>query len=144
MIKSVLQSKYILSVNARTARYIRYLLVSTLHRETSWCPQCCSLLLQPSPSCWPLQLPRVPMAPWWRALPASCCHRRPWTGTRLRRSHLANSDMMNDANILFKFCWSKDGYLAELKTEEEDNSISPYLPRGLRYWIGLTYIATEG
>ena len=53
-------------------------------------------------------------------------------------------DMMNDANILFKFCWSKDGYLAELKTEEEDNSISPYLPRGLRYWIGLTYIATEG
>ena len=52
--------------------------------------------------------------------------------------------MMNDANILFKFCWSKDGYLAELKTEEEDNSISPYLPRGLRYWIGLTYIATEG
>ena len=48
------------------------------------------------------------------------------------------------ANILFKFCWSKDGYLAELKTVEEDNSISPYLPRGLRYWIGLTYVAQEG
>ena len=51
---------------------------------------------------------------------------------------------MQIANILLKFCWSKDGYLAELKTEEEDNSISPYLPRGLRYWIGLTYIAQEG
>ena len=44
----------------------------------------------------------------------------------------------------FQFCWGHGGYLAEIKSEDEENNIDLYLIHGVSYWIGLSDLAEEG
>ena len=41
-------------------------------------------------------------------------------------------------------CWGHGGYLAEIKSEDEENNIDLYLIHGVSYWIGLSDLAEEG
>merc|ERR1712198_163427 len=43
-----------------------------------------------------------------------------------------------------QFCVGKGGYLAEIKSEEEQNSLNAFLSWDDCYWIGLSYAHVEG
>ena len=43
-----------------------------------------------------------------------------------------------------EFCWSQGGYLAEIKSKYEEDSLDLVLASGNVYWIGLTDQAQEG
>ena len=43
-----------------------------------------------------------------------------------------------------QFCWSSGGYLGELVSQEQEESLDSVLMRGVHYWIGLNDMATEG
>ena len=46
--------------------------------------------------------------------------------------------------LLIQFCWSRGGYLAEIKTKEEEEVLDQILPQGITYWIGLEDFADDG
>merc|ERR1719495_748682 len=41
-------------------------------------------------------------------------------------------------------CWGQNGYLAEIKSEEQQKSLEGILPFDINFWIGLNDIANEG
>lgn len=43
-----------------------------------------------------------------------------------------------------QFCWSHGGYLAEILTQQEEDSLDQYLMHDVAYWIGLSDITAEG
>ena len=43
-----------------------------------------------------------------------------------------------------EYCWSQGAYLAEVKSQEEEDILDQFLVHGLAYWIGLNDIETEG
>ena len=43
-----------------------------------------------------------------------------------------------------EFCWGQGGYLAELLSAEEEDSLDQFLIKGVHYWIGLNDLSVEG
>jgi len=41
-------------------------------------------------------------------------------------------------------CWGQGGFLAEIKSEEQQKSLEEILPYDINFWIGLNDIANEG
>ena len=45
---------------------------------------------------------------------------------------------------MFQFCWSHDGWLVEIKSEEKEHLVEEVIVPEIAYWIGLTDFAQEG
>jgi len=43
-----------------------------------------------------------------------------------------------------EYCWEKGGYLAEIKSKDQEDSLDEFLNDGVYYWLGLTDLAHEG
>ena len=43
-----------------------------------------------------------------------------------------------------EICWGHGGYLAEIKSKEEEDALDKYLIHDLNFWLGLEDLATEG
>ena len=43
-----------------------------------------------------------------------------------------------------QFCWGHGGYLAEIRSAEEEAALDQALIHDILYWIGLTDAAVEG
>ena len=43
-----------------------------------------------------------------------------------------------------EYCWEIGGYLAEIRTQDEESLLDSYLIAGISYWIGLSDMDHEG
>merc|ERR1712179_109445 len=43
-----------------------------------------------------------------------------------------------------EYCWENGGYLAEIKSYNQEDSLDEFLNDGVYYWLGLTDLAHEG
>ena len=79
--------------------------------------------------------------------PATWSPYNPCPGTGLRR-WVGNITLLCCKKAMFclcpQFCWSRRGHLAEIKSEDEEETLDQYLVHGILYWIGLSDLAVEG
>ena len=43
-----------------------------------------------------------------------------------------------------QFCWSNDGWLVEIKSQDKEHLVDEVILSEISYWIGLTDFAQEG